>query len=128
VSDEACDLYLTHIKFMAHIEENPEDQTKTFQKFIKHKRAGYFQCIVTPMFNQDLSIVIYLPRIPVKGDLIELAHWYPQVEYDMYEVIGVTLYSSDTPASKKGFAAWVVVDFYRNNEGRLMINSPQLWN
>lgn len=69
--------------------------------------------------NENIGTELYLPRIPVMGDLIELNHTYPIEPDDTaanFVVVQVTLFPSTHKAAQKGINALVIVKLDRMEE------------
>jgi len=69
--------------------------------------------------NENIGTELYLPRIPVKGDIIELNHSYPMEPDDTvanFVVVQVTLFPSTHPTVQKGINAFVIVKLDRMEE------------
>jgi hypothetical protein len=69
----------------------------------------YYQCLVTLDLEQDVSATLHLPRVPVVGDRIELAHVFNAEADDIFTVVTVFLFPSNHTAAQNGTLAWVVV-------------------
>lgn len=77
------------------------------------QRRMYYQCLVTLNLEQDISATLDLPRIPVAGDRIELAHVFCFNWDETFIVTKVHLFPRNHQASQQGTVAWVIVQRLR---------------